>query len=104
MRLEAQIRPKGVAAGREFSTLSALDVWGAGRWTRDLAAHVLMAHVDPHPAGSTYRLSTMDTKLHWMCRQYGAALVELAAELGSWDCVGLTLRDVIERTKRLERS
>ena len=78
-----------------FSTLSAVDVWGAGRWTRDLAAQVLQAHVDPHPAGTVYRLSDNETKLRWMCKQYGPAMMELVAELGSWECLGLTLRDTL---------
>lgn len=100
VRLEAQIRPKGREAGYAYSTLSALDVWGAGRWTRDLAAQVLQAHVDPHAAGTVYRLSETETKLRWMCKQYGAALLDLASELGSWECVGLTLRDQLDELKK----
>ena len=100
VRLEAQIRPKGKEAGAVFSTLSAVDVWGAGRWTRDLAAQVLQAHVDPHPAGTVYRLSDNETKLRWKCKQYGPAMMELAAELGSWECLGLTLRDTLAELKK----
>lgn len=96
VRLEAQIRPKGKDAGEVFSRLSALDVWGAGKWTRDLAASVLQEHIDPHPAGSVYRLSERDRALSWMCKQYGAHLVSLYQDLGSWDCVGLTLGEMIK--------
>lgn len=103
VRLELQIRPKGVASGHAFAGLSALDVWGAGRWTRDLAAQVLQAHVDPHPAGTVYRMSETDHKLWWMCRQYGGALVELAADVGSWECVGLTIKEMIDTQKRLRQ-
>ena len=95
VRLEAQIRPKGKEAGHAFSTLSALDVWGAGRWTRDLAAQVLQEHVEPHPAGTVYRLTDRETALRWMCKQYGQHLTGLAQDLGGWDCLGLTLQEII---------
>ena len=95
VRLEAQIRPKGKEAGQAFSTLSALDVWGAGRWTRDLAAQVLHEHVEPHPAGTVYRLTDRETALRWMCKQYGQHLTGLAQDLGGWDCLGLTLQEII---------
>jgi hypothetical protein len=95
VRLEAQIRPKAREAGEAFSRLDALEVWGAGKWTRDLAAKVLQSHVDPHPAGSTYRLSDRETALRWMCKQYGQHLVDLAADLGGWECVGLTISEIL---------
>ena len=100
VRLEAQIRPKGKEAGEAFSSLSPLEVWGAGRWTRDLAAQVLQEHVDPRAAGTVYRLSDRDTALRWMCKQYGAHLVSLACDLGGWDCVGLTLNEMLQELKK----
>lgn len=93
-RIEVQVRPAKEAKA-EFSRLSAEEVWGASKWTRDLAALVLQAHVDPHPAGTTYRLSERDTALAWMCRQYGTHLVSLASDLGGWDVLGLTLREML---------
>ena len=72
-----------------------MDVWGASRWTRDIAGKVLEQHVDPHPAGSTYRLTDQETALRWMCKQYGAHLASLAQDLGGWDCVGLTLKEIL---------
>lgn len=96
VRLEVQVRPKGKEAGERFSRLSPLEVWGAGRWTRDLAAQVLKEHVDPHPSGTVYRLSEDEQAIRWMCKQYGARLVALADTLGGWDCLGLTLSEVIK--------
>ncbi len=89
-RIEVQVRP-AKEAKTAFSSLSPLEVWGASRWSRDLAAMVLKEHVDPHPAGSTYRISERDAAIEWMCRQYGAHLVSLAQDLGGFDCLGLTL-------------
>ena len=37
----------------------------------DIAAKVLEQHIDPHPAGTTYRLTDRETALRWMCKQYG---------------------------------
>ena len=74
---------------------SPLEVWGAARWTRDIAAKVLEQHIDPHPAGTTYRLTDRETALRWMCKQYGQHLTSLAQDLGGWDCVGLTLQEII---------
>lgn len=94
-RIEAQVRPKSPEAKVNFSKLSALEVWGAGKWTRDLAARVLEAHVDPHAAGTVYRLADHDRALRAMCKQYGAHLLELVAQTGSWECAGLTLGEII---------
>jgi DNA relaxase NicK len=98
-RLEVQVRPEKDARG-SFSELSPIDVWGASRWTRDIAAKVLQHHVDPHPAGTVYRLTDDETALRWMCKQYGHRMTSLAENLGGWDCVGLTIRDTIAELRR----
>lgn len=100
-RIEVQVRP-AKEAKEAFSQLSALDVWGASRWTRDIAAQVLKTHVDPHPAGSTYRLSERETALRWMCKQYGPHMLSLANDLGGWEVLGLTLREMLQDQKSLE--
>lgn len=101
-RLELQVRP-AKEAKEVFAELEAVDVWGASRWTRDLAARVLQAHVDPHPAGTTWRESQRDRALAFMCKQYGAHLVSLAGDLGGWDCVGLTLGEIIKAQREKGR-
>lgn len=93
-RIEVQVRP-AKDAKTAFSALSPTEVWGASAWTRELAGKVLQEHIDPHPAGTTYRLTQRDAAIEWMCRQYGAHMVDLANDLGGWECVGLTLRDTI---------
>lgn len=94
-RIEVQVRP-AKEAKTEYSRLQPAEVWGASAWTRELAGKVLQAHVDPHPAGTTYRQSELEARIEWMCRQYGASLVELKELLGSWECVGLTLGETIK--------
>lgn len=98
-RIEIQVRP-AKEAKVTFSLLSPADVWGAARWTRDIAAKVLQQHVDPHPAGTTYRLTDQETALRWMCKQYGHHLTSLAQDLGGWDCLGLTLQEILTEQKR----
>lgn len=98
-RIEVQVRP-AKEAKTTYSTLSPEEVWGASRWTRDLAASVLKAHVDPHPAGSTYRKTEDEAAIDWMCRQYGQRLVSMAQDLGGWDVLGLTLRETIKEQQR----
>lgn len=98
-RIEVQVRP-AKEAKTEFATLTPEEVWGASRWTRDVAGAVLKAHVDPHPAGSTYRKSEDDVAIEWMCRQYGQRLVSMANDLGGWDVLGLTLREIVNEQQR----
>ncbi|MEG0171891.1 MAG: replication initiation factor, partial [Acinetobacter sp.] len=95
VRIEAQIRP-AKEAKEGFNSITPLQCWGASKWTRELAARVLQEHVEPHSAGSTYRLTEREAALRWMCKQYGAHLLSLAADLGGWDCVGLTLSEIIK--------
>jgi hypothetical protein len=99
VRIEVQVRPLKDAKA-SFATVSPADVWGASAWSRELAGRVLHEHIDPHPAGTVYRLSERDTALRWMCKQYGAHLLGLAAELGSWDCVGLQLKHILSEQKK----
>lgn len=104
VRLEVQVRPAGEAKVG-FSKASPLDMWGASKWSRDIAAQVLKEHVDPHPAGTVYRLSERENALRWMCKQYGAHLLSLADDLGGWECIGLTLAEMMaeQRIKRVIR-
>ena len=94
VRAEIQVRP-AKEAKTEFSHLTALEAWGASTWSRELAGLILQEHVDPHAAGTTYRKSSLERKLTFLCKQYGPTLVELHSLLGSWECVGLTLSEKI---------
>lgn len=100
-RSEVQARPK-----REARDLYALEsttpesVWGAARFTRDIAAVILQNHVDPHPAGTIYRLPSDERALRWVSKQYGPLFLRLFEDLGSWQAVGLTLGDYIEQARK----
>ena len=97
-RLEIQVRPAKDAKD-EYSKLSALEVWGASKWTRQLASEVLSEMLDPHPPGTVRKDTKRDQALRWMCSQYGPHLVSLAGDLGGWEVLGLTLREMIEEER-----
>ena len=99
VRAEVQVRPQKDAK-HGFAELSPIDVWGASRWSRDLAAALLKDHVDPHPAGTVYRRTDLEARLDWICRQAGPTLLELLDACGTWECVGLTLG---ERVRELSQ-
>lgn len=99
VRAEIQVRPI-LHCKERYSQLSAVEAWGASAWSRELAGEILREHVDPHPAGTTWRASSRDRALAWMCKQYGAHLVGLAGDLGGWECLGLTLREMIEKDSK----
>jgi hypothetical protein len=99
VRCEVQVRP-AKEAKEVFARLSPTEVWGAARWSRDLAGRVLEVAVDRKPAGAVWRQTTIERRLRFLARQYGATLLDLANDLGSWECVGLTLRDYIAEAKR----
>ena len=94
VRLELQVRPAKEAKS-EYARLSALDVWGASRWTRDLAGQVLGEALPAHPPGSVWRQSSLDRRLGFLAQQYGPTLLELHEEVGTWECVGLTIAEVL---------
>lgn len=99
VRMEIQARP-AKEAKTAFNSISAADVWGSATWSRELAAEALQSHVDPHPAGTTFRHTEREAALRWMCKQYGAHLVGLASDLGGWKEVGLTLAEIIKDVKK----
>lgn len=101
-RAEIQVRPQKEAK-KGFASLTSDQVWGAARWTRDIAGHILAGHVNPHPAGTVYRLDSDEKALRWMCRQYGPRMLAAAEELGGWDLLGLTLREMCKEEERAKR-
>lgn len=98
VRLEVQVRPQKDAR-ETYSGLSAVEVWAGSKWTRDLAAEVLVEHLDARPAGTIWRESQRDRALRFMAKQYGAHLVSLAADLGGWEVLGLTLAEMISEER-----
>lgn len=95
VRLELQLRPQR-AAKLTAAGASPLDVWGYGRWTRELLAEVdgyLADRVDMTPA----RESDDARAFRFMVKQYGAVLDRIRgerqwSEVGEWIGAALMLQ------------
>lgn len=98
VRLEVQVRPAKEAKD-VYATLTPAEVWGAAKWTRDLAGLALDEAIGAFPAASQSRLTSLERKLRFLAKQYGPTLLELRQDLGSWECVGLTLGDYIAQER-----
>jgi hypothetical protein len=94
VRIELQVRPTKEAK-QTYSRADSLAVWGASRWTRELAGLVLAAELAPLPAGTVYKLTEQDRALRWMCKQYGVSLIGLHNDLGGWSEVGVKLGEMV---------
>lgn len=101
VRLELQVRPEKEAKA-VYSALTPTEVWGASPFTRELAGALLNAAVARVPAGTVYRESQRDRAIRFLCKQYGSHLVSLAADLGDWQSVGLTLGEMVKEARSRE--
>lgn len=101
-RLEIQVRPVK-AAKTVFSSLDALQVWGASPFTRDLAARILQLAVDKQAAGTVWKRSKPLAALGFACQQYGPAFLWLHDHVGDWQSVGLTLGEMIAEVQEKKR-
>lgn len=95
VRLECQVRPlklfKGFAA-----TVQPDQAWGFAGWTTELALKAMSLEVQriEMKAG---RESDDERAWRFMLKQYGALLRRQAAEVGSWECLGLNIREDLDR-------
>jgi hypothetical protein len=94
VRAELQVRPQKDSKSA-YSLADSLAVWGASKWTRELASLILDAELQPLPAGTVRKLSERDRALFWVAKQYGKHFSSLAHDLGSWELVGLKLAQLI---------
>lgn len=100
-RMEVQVRPMKEAK-ETYSTLDARGVWGASKWTRELAGRILAAELTPMPAGTVRKQTSRDAAIRFMCKQYGAHLLSLIHELGSADKLGWHLFEQIKNSRTMD--
>jgi DNA relaxase NicK len=98
VRLEIQVRPQKEAKDA-YAHFQPTEVWGASKWSRDLAARVLTEDVERLPAGTVWRESSTARKTRWLCRQYGPLLLDLKRDFGDWECVGRELERVMGKLR-----
>lgn len=102
-RLEVQVRPR-----KEWKLFAAQatpeQAWGFAGWTHELAKRALSLHIEriTMQAG---RETDDERAFRFMVLQYGSLLQRIYRDLGSWDCVGLTIGEAIaaQRTTRKKR-
>lgn len=102
VRAEVEIRP-AKEAKEGFASITAQQAWGVSPWTREMAAQWLIGQVEPCPPGNMRREVQRDRALRFMAGQYGQHLLSLQADLGSWECLGLTLRDMVQEEIELRQ-
>jgi hypothetical protein len=101
-RLEIQVRPDGDARW-QMAKAEPQEFWGAAKWTQDLVRQVLDMNVRRVVVGSVWRASDDDRAYRHMVSQYGAMLARLAADLGSWECVGATIGGDVQELAKAKR-
>lgn len=90
VRCELQARP-GTKVKGLVATMSADDLWGLGKWTRDFAATFL--HFDAQRVATHFaRPSDYARALHWLGVQYGPLTRARARETGTEDVVADVLK------------
>jgi hypothetical protein len=102
VRVEVQVRPEKDAR-QDYAGASAQAVWGASAWTRELAAQIMKADLEPLPPYAARELSELDRALLNLCRQYGHHLAALRDERGDWACVGKAIGDSMHELELLRR-
>lgn len=77
VRMEVQVRPANAERKRLMATTAPADVFGWGRVSRRLAAHLAGYEPLPAPARDERAASELDQALDVMCHQYGNRLRDL---------------------------
>lgn len=76
-RCELEVKP-GKKDGKEWlATATPLEIWGASRWSIDIAALLDKAGIARAPVGTVRHVSDDERTLHFMLKQYGPALEKL---------------------------
>lgn len=95
VRLETQVRPR--KDWKLFaSKLTPEQAWGFSQWGADVAKLAMALDVEriTMQAG---RETDDQRALRFLAIQYGPLLTRMLADLGSWECVGLTLGEEVRK-------
>ena len=102
-RLEVQVRPR-----KEWKMFAARatpeQAWGFAGWTHELAKRALSLHIERITMQSG-RETDDERAFRFMVLQYGPLLQRICRDLGSWECVGLTVGEAIaaQKAARIKR-
>lgn len=97
-RLEVQVRPI-----KEWKAYAAQatpeEAWGFAGWTHELAKRALSLDI-ARVTMKAGRVTDDERAFRFMVMQYGPLLERVMKEVGTWECVGLTIRDALEERRR----
>jgi hypothetical protein len=96
IRAELQARPKDEEARRLAASCTPEQAWGLTDWTHDLARKAFALELERIYIRA-HKRSKDDEALRWMLRQYSGPLLRMVDDLGGWDCVGLTLGEMLKQ-------
>jgi hypothetical protein len=100
-RFEVQVRPQTPVAKRLAAQCSPIELMGSSAWMRKLMLKVSGLELAPFQAGQVWRQADDDRAYAALLAQYGGLLRRIAGDLGSWECLGLQMRDdLVARAKR----
>lgn len=102
IRAELQARPKDEEARRLAAICTPEQAWGLTDWTHDLAKQAFALELERIYIRAR-KMSKDDEALRWMLRQYKGPLSRMVEDLGSWDCVGLTLGEMLKQIEDEQR-
>ena len=94
IRAELQARPKDEEARRSAARCTPEEAWGLTDWTHELAKQAFSLELERIYIRMR-RSSKDDESLRWMLRQYKGPLLRMVSDLGTWDCAGLTLGEMM---------
>lgn len=101
-RLEVQVRPQTREAKAAAAAASPIELMGSAAWMRELMRQVAGVELEPFNAGRLWRQADDDRAYAAMLAQYGGMLARVVGGLGSWECLGLQLRDDLAERSRIK--
>jgi hypothetical protein len=99
-RLEAQIRPATKAAKSAFASIEPVAALGSAPWMRDVWKGVMGLDLEAVQVRRGYRQGDDERAYAYLLGQYGAVLRRMCQDLGSWECVGLTIGGDLARSDK----
>lgn len=94
-RLELQVRPKHEEGKCKAAYASPEEAWFFSEWTSELAKAALLLDMERYYIRSK-KQSTDEKAFKAMCGQYRNVLMRLRQDLGSWECLGLTIEEALK--------
>ena len=102
-RFECQVRPQTPEGKAAAACAEPVAMMGSAAWMRELVQRVEGLELQPFQAGRAWRQSDDARSYDFMLAQWGGLLQRLASDLGSWECLGLQLRDDLSERASLKR-